>query len=333
VVARRSGLGRGLGALIPGSEDGDGSAADQSLVDLRDQAFREVDIESIRPNTYQPRKHLDESELSPLSDSIKEVGVLQPLLVRASASGFELIAGERRWRASKQAGLTTVPVIVKDSDDAGSLEQALVENLHRKDLNPLDEASAYKQLIEDFSMTHDKIAKRVGRSRAAVSNLLRLLQAPPKIQRLVIDGRLSEGHARALLTIEDSAYQSQLAERIAKDGMSVRAVEEAVRMRKEFETQSPIGGTDLGDAGSAAGKANSASSDSSEGASTKGSRSKRTDAAALEWQERIGDALDTKVHVDASGKRGRVVIDFADLDDLDRVGSLIVTSARSKVSS
>lgn len=305
-MARRSGLGRGLGALIPGSENEPAEATKppgrEERVLVQDSAFRDVPIDSIRPNRYQPRSNLDEKELEPLAASIRELGILQPILVRTADEGqYELIAGERRWRAAKLIKLAIVPVILKDSDDVTSLEQALVENLHRKDLNPLDEAAAYQQLIDDFSMTHEQVGKRVGRSRVTISNLLRLMQLPPKVQRLVMDEKISEGHARALIGIDDEAYQLQLAERVAKDQLSVRAVEEAARMRKDLEKPK------------VAMPSNSPKQ-----------KSVKSDAAALEWTERLAEVLDTRVTVDIGGKRGRIIIEFADLDDLDRVSSTIV---------
>ncbi len=292
-MARRSGLGKGLGALIPAGEPvADGSAT-----------FKTVPIKSIVPNTFQPRRHLDEKDLASLAASIKEVGVLQPLLVRpqAGGEGYELIAGERRWRASKQAGLDQVPVIVRTSQDNASLEEALVENLHRRDLNAIDEAAAYQQLIDDFSMTHESVGKRVGKSRTAVSNLLRLLSLQPKVQRLLIEGHITEGHARALLGTTDKAFQGQLAERAARDQWSVRAVEEAVKDR------------------------HGAVVDVTE--RTKSAPTKQ-DAPALEWQERLVDYLDTKVTVSGGAKKGRVTIDFAGPEDLERIADLILKAPK-----
>jgi len=202
-VARRSGLGRGLEALIPNDLLGD-----------RASALLDVPINSIRPNPHQPRGHFDEEDLTTLTASIQAVGVLQPVLLRlASDDQYELIAGERRWRAARRAGLHTIPALVRTVDDLGSVEQALIENLHRVDLNPMEEAAAYQQLIEDFGLTHEQVASRVSRSRAAISNTLRLFQLPPTIQRLVIDGQLSAGHARALLGTPDRNFQEALARR------------------------------------------------------------------------------------------------------------------------
>src|SRR5579862_9650454 len=221
-MARRSGLGKGLGALIP-TEVGAGSKS----------ALREVPISAIRPNPNQPRTRFDEETMSALAASIRELGVLQPVLVRpvsGSDDEFELIAGERRWRAARRAGQQTIPVLVREVDaDARSLEQALVENLHREDLGPLEEAAAYQQLIDDFGMTHEQVATSVGKSRTAVTNTLRLLQLPAGVQRALADGAISAGHARALLGTPDRSFQEELAKRIVAEGLTVRAVEEGVR--------------------------------------------------------------------------------------------------------
>ena len=187
----------------------------------------------IHPNPQQPREHFDEESLAALAESIREVGVLQPVLVREQGDGYELIAGERRWRAARRVGLQTIPAIVRHADDAAVLQQAIVENVQREELNPLEEAAAYQQLIEDFSLTHDDVATRVGKSRATVTNMLRLLQLPPAIQRYVKDGNLRMGHARALLGTPDRAFQEQLARRAVNDDLSVREVEEAIRARTE----------------------------------------------------------------------------------------------------
>jgi len=261
-----------------------------------------VPIGTISVNTFQPRGYIDDDELQPLADSIKELGVLQPLLVRPAGDEYELIAGERRWRASQKAGLKTVPVIVREAENVHSLEQALVENLHRKDLNPLDEAAAYRQLIDDFEMTHDDVGKRVGKSRTAITNLLRLLQLPPKVQALLVAGKLAEGHARALLGTDDPAFQLQLAERASREGLSVRAVEDAVRLRNELAKPQT---------------------------KRRSTQAKSVSTPVLEWQERLTDILDTRVTVSVAGRRGKIVIDFADIEDLDRVAQIIQTSTSS----
>ena len=220
-MARPGGLGRGLGALIP------------TGISEQTTGLAELSISSIRPNPQQPREHFDEEALAALAESIREVGVLQPVLVRESDDGYELIAGERRWRAARRVGLQTLPAIVRVADDAAMLQQAIVENVQREQLNPLEEAAAYQQLIEDFSFTHDEVATRVGKSRATITNTLRLLQLPPTIQRYLKEGTLRMGHARALLGTPDRAFQEQLARRASTEDLSVREVEEAIRQREE----------------------------------------------------------------------------------------------------
>ncbi|MGH3848921.1 MAG: ParB/RepB/Spo0J family partition protein [Pseudonocardiaceae bacterium] len=188
--------------------------------------FQELPVSSVSPNRFQPRTQFDEEAMASLTASIRELGVLQPILVRQTGDqSYELIAGERRWRAAKRAGLDVVPALVRLADDTLSLEQALVENVQREDLNPIDEAAAYKQLLEDFRLTHDELASRVGKSRATISNALRLFQLPPAVQRLLMEGQLAAGHARAILSTPDRAYQETLARRTVSDGLSVRAVE------------------------------------------------------------------------------------------------------------
>jgi ParB family transcriptional regulator, chromosome partitioning protein len=282
-VARPGGLGRGLGALIPtGIADTSGGMA-------------ELPIASIRANPQQPREHFDEEALASLAESIREVGVLQPVLVRAIEDGFELIAGERRWRASRRVGLQTIPAIIRVADDATMLQQAIVENVQREQLNPLEEAAAYQQLIEDFSFTHDEVATRVGKSRTTITNTLRLLQLPPTIQRYLKDGTLRMGHARALLGTPDRAFQEQLARRCVSEDMSVRDVEDAIRAREE----SP--------AARAAAKAE------------RSSGSKLRPPGLLELEELLGDYLETRVRIAMGPKHGRVQIDFANLEDLERI--------------
>ena len=219
-MARLGGLGKGLDALIPTHAAGGGSAVEMGslLVD--------VPLDAIVPNPHQPRVHFDEATLDDLAESIRQIGVLQPIIVRPlDDHRFELVAGERRWRAARRAGLHSVPAIVRTMEELASVEQALVENLHRQDLTALEEASAYQQLIEDFSLTHEQVASRVGKSRSAVTNTLRLMQLPGSVQQLVADGRLSAGHARALLGSDDRKFQEQLARRVAEDGSSVRFVD------------------------------------------------------------------------------------------------------------
>lgn len=292
-MARRSGLGRGLDALIPGTQEPPSDAVVTAVDGLADVA-----ISDIGPNPHQPRDHFDEESLSSLASSIREVGVLQPVLVRRSEQGYELIAGERRWRAARRAGLTHIPAIVRTVEEVGSLEQAVVENLHREDLNPLEEAAAYRQLTDDFGLTQDEIARRVGRSRSAVANMLRLFQLPPAVQRMVRDGQLTAGHARALLGSPDRAFQEALARRSIDSALSVRDVEEAVRTR-----QSPPSG---------------------EAAPSEAPTPGRTrPPGLLELEGLLSDRLDTKVAVSMGARRGRVVIDFATVEDLERIYRLL----------
>ncbi|MHB8661277.1 MAG: ParB/RepB/Spo0J family partition protein [Acidimicrobiales bacterium] len=297
-MARRSGLGKGLGALIPTDVAGD-----------RTSALAEIAVGSVEPNRHQPRGHFDEELLGALAASIRELGVLQPILVRPLEGGrYELIAGERRWRAAKRAGLQTIPALIRTVEDRASLEQALVENLHRQDLNPLEEAAAYQQLIEDFGLTHDEVAARVGKSRAAVTNTLRLFQLPPAIQRMVIDGALSGGHARALLGTPDRAFQEALARRAVAEQLSVRAVEEAVRLRNEL--------------GGGVGSAASARPD---GATSGGGSSADRPAAIVELEHLLSEHLATRVHIELRARKGRVLVEFADLDDLERIYRTLTT--------
>ncbi|MHB1597412.1 MAG: ParB/RepB/Spo0J family partition protein [Acidimicrobiales bacterium] len=313
--------------------------------------LREVPITSIRPNQYQPRTQFDEESLSTLVDSIRAIGVLQPVLLRESAAGeYELIAGERRWRASKRAGLQTIPALVQVADDVSSLEQALVENLHREDLNALDEAAAYQQLIEDFHLTHEDVARRVGKSRVAITNMLRLFQLPPMVQRLVRDGRLTPGHARALLTTPDRALQERLAGEAVAAGLSVRALEEAVRayahdeaaadLARSISSPGSLGaessGGDVQDPGQAADGSEQGPHDTAAGARAgeDGSRasghleaSKQRPLAVrgarppgvLELEELLAAFLNTRVSVDMGARRGRIVVEFATVEDLERI--------------
>ena len=270
----------------------------------------EIPVGDLSTNPNQPRLHFDEEALAELSASIAEIGVLQPLLVRALADGsYQIIAGERRWRAAQRAGLATVPAVVKTTDDMSSVEQALVENLHRQDLLPLEESAAYQQLIDDFGLTHDAVAKRVGKSRASISNALRLLTLPPSIQGLLADGKLTAGHAKALLGSPDRLYQEQVARRAADEGWSVRAVEEAIRDRG------------LEQAGLDGGEARP-----STGGGTTRPVSRLRQPAVLELEQRFSDYLATKVEVKMAGlnKKGSVTITFAGLEDLERIYLLMM---------
>ena len=282
-MARRSGLGRGLGALIPSDA-------------LRDRgALVELAVSDVHPNPRQPRAHFDEEALAALTASVREIGILQPILVRRTAEGeYELIAGERRWRAARRAGLDTISAIIRNASEGESLQQALIENLNREELNPLEEAAGYQQLIEDFGLTHDQLSTRVGKSRVAITNALRLFQLPPSVQRLVAEERLTAGHARALLGTPDRAFQEALARRAANEQLSVRAVEEAVRHRNQLSTPE-------------------------ETPQPREAPARLRPPGILELEELLADHLSTKVHVDMGANRGKVVIEFATLEDLERI--------------
>lgn len=285
-MARPGGLGRGLGALIP-----TGTVAEQA------GGLAEIPTAEIRPNPQQPREHFDEEALAALADSIREVGILQPVLVRAGEDGgYELIAGERRWRAARRVGLQTVPAMVRVADDAAMLQHAIVENIQREELNPLEEAAAYQQLIEDFSLTHDDVATRVGKSRATITNTLRLLQLPPSIQRCLKDGTIRMGHARALLGTPDRGFQEELAKRVIAEDLSVRQVEDAIRNRQE-PAPPP--------------------SEVAAAASDPGGRLRPP--GLLELEELLGDYLETRVKITMGARHGRVQIEFANLEDLERI--------------
>lgn len=290
-MARRSGLGRGLDALLP---DAPAPAPDAAPGAPAGTELREVAIADIAPNPNQPRAEFDDDALDSLAASIEALGVLQPVLVRPrSGGGYELIAGERRWRASQRAGRTTIPAVVRVVDDTVSLEQALVENLHREDLNPIEEAAGYQQLVDEFAMTHDQVASRVGRSRSAVANTVRLLGLPESVQRLLVDRSLTAGHARALLAVESVAEQEALADRVVSENLTVRETEEAVRRAVAARY------ADASDQPAAAPAARP--------------------PALLEVERVLSDYLDTRVSVTLSGKRGRLVVEFANMEDLDRV--------------
>jgi ParB family chromosome partitioning protein len=278
MAARKSGLGRGLDALIP--------------VDHPSVGFAEVALSDIAPNPQQPRVRFDEDSLGELAASIAEVGVLQPVVVRPGEpeGTYVLIAGERRLRAAGAAGLTTIPAVIRsvESDDR-YLTEALIENVQRTDLSPLEEAAAYRNLLEDFGMTHEQVAARVGKSRSAVTNTLRLLQLPASIQGMLERGELSAGHARALLPLDDEAYAVHIAQKVVADGWSVRAVEEAVKMRVADEP-------------------------------AKAPRSPRIRPAAIvELEERLSERLATKVTIAPRGEGGRMVIRYGSLEHLEQI--------------
>ncbi|HXA32774.1 MAG TPA: ParB/RepB/Spo0J family partition protein [Acidimicrobiales bacterium] len=289
----------------------------------RSSALREVPIGSIKPNPLQPRSHFDDETMASLASSIKELGVLQPILVRQigdeGADEFELIAGERRWRAARRAGLQTIPVLIQVTDEAHSLEQALVENLHRQDLNVLEEASAYQQLIEEFDYTHDEVATRVGKSRTAVTNTLRLLQLPSGAQRLLAEGQISPGHARALLGTPDRGYQEALAKSIVADGLTVRAVEEVVRASTQ-----PLEPEGVPDLVVVEDTEPTVPPQATEEAPPPSAPRRLPPPGLLELEELLSSHLNTRVKVDMSAKRGKVVVDFATLEDLERIYKLMV---------
>jgi ParB family transcriptional regulator, chromosome partitioning protein len=297
-MARRSGLGKGLGALIPGEQAADGNGTAPEGLELV-----ELDLDAVRPNGFQPRAYFDEASLTELAASIAEVGVLQPILVRHIAGRddeFELVAGERRWRSARRAGLSTIPAIVQDqTSDLHALEIALIENLHRTDLNPLEEAAAYQQLIDDFGLTHEQVASRVSRNRVTVTNTLRLLQLPASIQGAVAEGRLSASHAKALLAITDPAALEAAAVRVEAEGLSVRATEELARRLMapppaEASPETPPREAGPGEAA-------------------------LPDAGISELEHLLERHLETRGTVQLKGKTGKVIVEFADLDDLERI--------------
>ena len=275
MASRRSGLGKGLEALIPAG---------------RLSNLETISLNRIRPNPNQPRKTFSPEALETLTESIRSVGVLQPIVVRRDGFEYVLVAGERRWRAAQEAGLSEVPALIRETDEAGSLTEALIENLQREDLSPLEEAAAFQQLEEDFGMTHTEIGKRVGRSRSAVSNTLRLLNLSPAIQKALAEGELSAGHARALLGLDDTALADHLAERSAAEGWSVRQLEDAVRAGKGMKT----------------------------GKRPSGPRAPRP-AAIIELERRLADQLGTNVSISYRNNKGRVVLNFDGLDQLEQI--------------
>ena len=315
----RRGLGRGLGSLIPTAppeaalaETPEHNGADVAVADgsgtdapasnqtpstapaaggeVAGSWFAELPITQVRPNARQPRQVFEEEALSELVHSIREVGLLQPIVVRRTGEdSYELIMGERRWRASQQAGLTAIPAIVRHTDDNDMLRDALLENLHRSQLNPLEEAAAYGQLLEDFGCTHDELAQRIGRSRPQISNTLRLLKLSPAVQRRVAAGVLSAGHARALLSVEDADLQDRLAARVTAEGISVRGLEEIVSLGPG-QTGSP-----------------------------RAQRSRPTAPGLSDLAERLSDRFETRVKVDLGKSKGKITVEFASLDDLRRI--------------
>lgn len=313
-MARPSGLGKGLSALIPagGAATGDSGAKGGPRL-------MEIPVASIVPNPHQPRVHFPEEALADLAASIKEIGVLQPILVRDSGKGeYELIAGERRWRAARRAGLDVIPAVVKVTDDMGSVLEALVENLHRQDLTPLEEAASYSQMIDDFSLTHDDVAKRVGKSRSSISNTLRLLSLPASIQALLADGRLSAGHAKALLGTPDRNFQEHIAKKAVAEGWTVRAVELAIREREGRSAASDDGTTSGG--GSTPDRRGG-------GGGTEAVVPALRPPGLVELENLLAEYLSTTVHISMGATRGKVVVEFADLEDLERIYHQMTTQS------
>jgi ParB family transcriptional regulator, chromosome partitioning protein len=286
-VSRRGGLGRGLAALIPPGE-AEGARA----------TLAEVAVDAVVPNPRQPREVFDEEELDGLAVSIRDVGVLQPIVVRPlEGDRFELIAGERRLRASRRAGLASVPAVVRHTEDADLLKEALVENIHRVQLNPLEEAAAYQQLLDEFGFTQEELAAKLGRSRPAISNAIRLLGLPPGVQRRVASGVLSAGHAKALLAIPDPVLQERFAERVVREGMSVRATEELVRVRLLEDDDAP--------------------------APAAPPRRKVVAPGLIELQDDLSDALMARVRISMGARKGKLQIEFGSVDDLERIVGVI----------
>jgi ParB family chromosome partitioning protein len=318
-MARRSGLGKGLSALIPSEAMGE-----------TDSALRVVPISHIKPNAFQPRSHFDEESMSSLAASIREVGLLQPVLVReveGEDESYELIAGERRWRAARRAGLQTIPVLVQpDTGDVTSLEQALVENLHREDLNALEEAAAYQQLIDEFGLTHEQVATRMGKGRATVTNTLRLLQLPAGAQRALAERTISAGHARALLGTPDRNLQDKLVEQITSEGLTVRAVEEIVRGVAPLREVAPPPPEEIPDKFEEEVGTTSGTTDISVPRRTL--PRKLPEPGVLELEDLLSTYLNTRVKVDIQNRRGRLVVEFATLEDLERIYRAMVGDVR-----
>jgi ParB family transcriptional regulator, chromosome partitioning protein len=288
-MTRPSGLGRGLGALLPAAQPGQ-----SGLLSLR--------LRSIVPNARQPRERFDGRALEELSHSITELGVLQPILVRpvpGQEGRFEIIAGERRFRAAQLAGLDEIPAVVRHTEDAHLLTEALVENIHRADLDPIEEARAYQQLLDDFGFTHEELAGRLGRSRSTISNALRLLALPGALVEQVAGGTLSAGHARTLLALDSAEEQERAAQRVVAEGLSVRATEEMVR-RLLAEPRGDTGGDPA-----------------------RGGRGRSTTTPYQGLSRRIADALSTKVEIKGTARRGRVVIDYSGSTDLERLLAIL----------
>ena len=305
MAQQRRGLGRGLGALIPDtprpgarggasgySAPGSAAGANTGLREVAGAYFEEVAIDAIAPNPRQPRRNFDDEALDELATSIGEVGLLQPVVVRSlGGARYELVMGERRWRASQQAGLEYIPAIVRETHDNDMLRDALIENLHRQELNPLEEAAAYQQLLDDFGATHEQLAQKIGRSRPHISNTLRLLNLPPTVQTKLAAGVISAGHARALLGLNDPQAQERLAQRIVAENLSVRAVEEMVTVGEDAPAKS----------------------------ARQPAANKPVAPALRHLADRLSDLFETRVKVELGQKKGKIVVEFATVDDLERI--------------
>jgi ParB family transcriptional regulator, chromosome partitioning protein len=328
VPPRKGGLGRGLAALIPtaaaapdssagrttstlpgppsgpiqvgaprpGERSPERRAEDDGPVAVGGAVYREIDLAAVQPNPQQPRTQFDDEALAELEHSIREFGLLQPIVVRETVPGsYQLVMGERRWRAAQRAGLERLPAIVRHTGDDAMLRDALLENIHRVQLNPLDEAAAYEQLLAEFGVTQTELADRIGRSRPVITNTIRLLKLPVSVQRRVAAGVLSAGHARALLGLEDAGQQEELAARIVAEGMSVRATEESVVLQRR-ESPTPA----------------------------KAARRKPMQAPGLQdLAERLSDTFDTRVKVELGQRKGRIVVEFGSVEDLERIARLM----------
>ncbi|MDQ7876939.1 ParB/RepB/Spo0J family partition protein [Microbacterium sp. QXD-8] len=313
MAAKRTGLGRGIGALIPTNEQADDRPADvffpravavdeapavesvsadteETLVEVPGARLAHINPHDIVPNPRQPRTNFDHEHFAELVHSVREFGVLQPVVVRSNDKGeYELIMGERRTRAAREAGLTSIPAVVRDTADEHLLRDALLENLHRSELNPLEEASAYQQLLEDFGITQEELATRIGRSRPQISNTIRLLKLPVPVQQRVAAGVLTAGHARAILSLEDATAMQRLADKIVNEDLSVRAAEAAAKLPDASPTRAPK--------------------------PQAGSRRAHLDEVA----ERLGDRLNTRVKISLTARKGQIAIDFASIEDLNRI--------------
>jgi len=280
----KGGLGKGLGALIPTGA----------------RSLEEISPSSITPNPRQPRRHFDEEALASLASSIKRLGLLQPVVVRRTANeDYELVMGERRLRAAQRAGLSAIPALIIDTDDRGSLERALVENVHRRDLNPIEEAAAYRQMLDEAGLTHEELGERLGLSRPSITNAMRLLELPESIQKLVIDGKLSSGHAKTLLGLGSHPLLERIGQKIAAAGLSVRETEDLVRREREH--------LDI-------------QADQAQPKPTA-----RAKESFGEWEERLADVLNTTVHIAKGRRKGKIVIEFATKQDLNRLVAAIVS--------